>query len=185
MKSVTLDPGKGGFNSGFIYENLIEKEINLSITLKCREELMRHGVGVEMTRENDSYVGYSQRIVKANKNHSHAFVSIQCNLGGGSLCELIYSIEAERGLDLATSIGYEIKKIGQSAIKIYNRIGHGNKDYNAVIREGLMDSIIIKCGFLDNEFDRSLIDDLDKQNKFGTAIARGILKYFHMEYIEE
>lgn len=185
MKSVTLDPGKGGFNNGFIYENLIEKEINLSIALKCREELMRNGVSVEMTRENDSYVGYSQRIVKSNKNHSNAFVSIQCNLGGGSLCELIYSIEAERGLDLATSISCEIKKIGQSAIKIYNRVGHGNKDYNATIREGAMDSIIIKCGFLDNEFDRNLIDNLDKQNKFGIAIAKGILKYFNMKYIEE
>ncbi|MDU4892582.1 MAG: N-acetylmuramoyl-L-alanine amidase [Clostridium sp.] len=185
MKSVTLDPGKGGNKTGFTFDNLVEKEINLTIALECREELMRHGVEVVMTRDDDTYAGYSQRILIANKNHSDAFVSIHCNFGEGSLCELVYSIHSEKGLSLASSIGDEIRKLGQPAIKIYNKIGYGLQDYNAVIREADMDSIIIKCAYLDNEFDRSFIHNLEKQQEFGTAIAKGILNYFNLEYKEK
>lgn len=184
MKSVTLDPGKGGNMTGVIYDNLVEKEINLTIALKCREELQRHGIEVVMTREDDTYVGYSQRVLKANKNHSDAFISIHCNWGEGSLCEFVYSIHSEKGLKLASFISNEIRKLGQPAIKIYNRIGYGLQDYNAVIREADMDSIIIKCAYIDNEFDRSFISNLEKQQNFGTAIAKGILNYFNLEYEE-
>lgn len=185
MKSVTLDPGKGGFKSGIIFENLIEKEINLNVALKCREELLRHGVKVEITRENDTYVGYSQRIIKANKNHTDAFISIHCNCGNGSLSELIYSVEANRGLDLANAVGRELRSFGVSAVKIYNSMGHGFHDFHTVIREARMDSIIIKCAFLDNDFDRNLIDTIEKQHGLGIAIAKGILNYLKIEYIQE
>lgn len=185
MKRITLDPGKGGFNFGITFDNLVEKEINLNLALKCREELLRHGVEVEMTREDDRYLGYSERIVKGNKNRSDAFVSIHCNGGGGSLAELIYSADFRRGFSLANAVGKEIKVYGQSAVKIYNRLGHGFLDFNTVIREALMDSIIVKCAFLDNEYDRNLINTDEKQNNFGIAIAKGILSYLNIDYMEK
>lgn len=184
MKCVTLDPGKGGKDTGFVFDNLVEKDINLNIALKCREILLQHNIEVKMTREDDSYVGYSQRIYKANAIKSNCVVSIHCNFGEGSLVEFIYSINAERGLKLATCIGEELKKQGQQAFKYYNRMGNGSLDFNTVIRETKIDSIIIKCGFLDNEHDRYLMNTLEKQNEFGAAIARGILKYLKINNIK-
>lgn len=184
MASVTLDPGKGGFKTGIIFENLVEKEINLNISLKCKEELLRHDIQVEITRETDEYVGYSQRIVKANKRRTDLFISIHGNSGGGSLAEIVYSVLDERSLRLATEIAYELKNNGASAIKIFNRIGHGNLDFNTVIREAIMDSVIINWGFIDNEYDRNLIDTKEKQEKMGSAIAKGILSYLEIEYIK-
>lgn len=185
MYCITLDPGKGGYNTGIIFGNLLEKEINLNIALKCREELLRHNLAVEMTREDDSYVGYSQRINKANSSRAKVFVSIHCNTGESSLAEFVYSIDSERGLKLATCIGEEIKKQGQKAFKYYNHMGNGRLDFNTVIRETKIESVIVKCGFLDNDYDRSLINTLEKQNEFGIAIARGILKYLGIEYMKE
>lgn len=185
MKKVTIDPGKGGYKSGVSYGNLIEKEINLNIALKCKEVLLRHKVNVEMTREDDAYVGYSQRINKANKNYSDAFISIHCNLGEGSLVEVVYSINDEKGLNLATAIGYELRKNGCKAMKLYNKLGNNSLDFNTSIRETEMDSIIVFCGYLDNEYDRSLMDTLEKQQNIGIAIAKGILNYFKIEYDEK
>lgn len=184
MKKIMLDPGKGGHNFGIIFGELIEKDINLKIALKCKEELSRHGVCVEITRSDDSYLGYSERISAANKSYCDAFISIHCNEGGGSLTELIYSIN-NRGFNLADKLGREIQLLGKSAVKIYNRLGYGGVDYNTVIRETIMDSIIIKCGYLDNDFDRNFIDTLEKQTLYGIALAKGILNYLNISYIEK
>ena len=46
MKIVTLDPGKGGNQLGSVYNNLIEKDINLSIALSCRETLLNNNINV-------------------------------------------------------------------------------------------------------------------------------------------
>lgn len=184
MIKVTIDPGKGGSNFGAVHEDLIEKHINLNIALKCREELVRHGIQVQMTREDDDYVGFSERIAKGNKNYSDAFISIHCNSGGGALGELIYSVNNERGLKLAYCISSEMEAYGQKTIKIYNRLGQGFMDFYTVIREASMDSVIIKCAFIDNEEDNKLIKTMDNQRDYGTALAKGILNYFNIEYIE-
>ncbi len=182
MNKVTLDPGKGGSNFGTVYGDLIEKNINLNIAIKCKEELLRHGILVEMTRDSDCYVGLSERAVKANNNDSDAFVSIHCNGGSGARGELVYSINNARGLNLAYKISNEIRNIGQRAIKIYNRLGHGFVDYNAVVREVKMESIIIKCAFVNNDTDNQLINTVEKQEVYGIAIAKGILEHFSVEY---
>lgn len=182
MNKVTLDPGKGGSDFGTVYSSLIEKNINLNIAIKCKDELLRHGILVEMTRDSDCYLGLSERIVKANKNGSDAFVSIHCNGGCGARGEFVYSINDARGLNLAYKISNEIRNIGQRAIKIYNRLGYGFVDYNAVIREANMEAIIIKCAFVDNDTDNKLINTFEKQEVYGVAIAKGILEHFNIGY---
>lgn len=184
MNKVTLDPGRGGSDFGTVYGELIEKNINLNIALNCKDELLRHGILVEMTRDCDCNLGLSERIVKANSNNSSAFISIHCNEGGGARGEFVYSINKARGLKLAYKISDEIRIIGQRSIKIYNRLGLGFVDFNAVIREAEMESIIIKCAFVDNETDNQLINTLEKQKIYGIAIAKGILKYFNIEYMD-
>lgn len=184
MYRITLDPGHGGSDPGAVYGNLIEKNIVLVVALKCREELIRHGVEVQMTRASDVYVGLSERAIMANNNKSDFFVSIHCNAGGGDRGEVIYSIYKGKGLELTNKISNEMMKIGQTAVKTYNKMGSGGVDYFAVIRETSMDSIIVECAFLDNETDNKIIDSIEKQQAFGIAIAKGILEQLGISYKE-
>ena len=183
MKIITLDPGKGGNQLGAVYNSLIEKDINLSIVLNCRETLLKHGIVVNMTRDSDTYLGLSERIVKANNNNSDAFISIHCNEGGGAESNIIYSINEDKGFDLACKISSELSICGQNAIKIYNHMGHGNNDFNTVIREAQMVSVIVYCAFLDNDIDNKLVYTNEKQRILGNAIAKGILNYFQIDTI--
>ncbi|MEG1254443.1 N-acetylmuramoyl-L-alanine amidase [Clostridium sp.] len=184
MYKITLDPGHGGADPGAVYGNLIEKNIVLVIAQMCGEELSRHGVEVQMTRITDKYLGLSERARMANNNESDYFVSIHCNIGGGDRGEVIYSIYNGKGLELTNKISSEMMKIGQRAVKTYNKMGSRGEDYFAVIRETKMDAIIIGCAFLDNENNNIIINSMEKQKNFGTAIAKAILAQLEITYKE-
>lgn len=71
--TVILDPGHGGGDSGAVYTNkntnttVMEKIINLSVSLKVGTELEKMGAKVIYTRKDDSTVSLYARNAKINK----------------------------------------------------------------------------------------------------------------------
>ncbi|WP_346916880.1 N-acetylmuramoyl-L-alanine amidase [Clostridium sp.] len=187
MCKITLDPGHGGSDPGGVYGDLIEKDIALTIAIECEKELLRHGIEVQMTRDTDKYLGLSQRTTMANNNMSDYFISIHCNVGGGDRGEIVYSIYNGKGLELTNKISSEIMNIGQTQVKTYNMMNKSGRDYLPLIRDTVMDAIIIKCAFIDNEEDNKIISTIENQKKFGKAIAKGIVSQLDIDYkdIEE
>ena len=53
-KIITIDPGHGGRDSGTIYGNIYEKDVNLAISKVLKTTLEEKGATVYMIRENDS-----------------------------------------------------------------------------------------------------------------------------------
>ena len=62
-QTVCLDPGHGGDDVGAVYKNnsRFEKDDNLKLALKVKEELEKKDVKVLMTREDDTYVSLKSR----------------------------------------------------------------------------------------------------------------------------
>jgi len=62
---VTIDPGHGGVDPGnpgiFFPRGLKEKDVALQVGLLVRQELLRRGVGVIMTRTTDTLIDLHQR----------------------------------------------------------------------------------------------------------------------------
>ena len=52
-KVIFIDPGHGGRDAGTSYGKILEKDINLEISLILREHLGEKGAIVYMTREED------------------------------------------------------------------------------------------------------------------------------------
>ena len=52
-KIIYLDPGHGGTDPGSIYKDTYEKDINLSICIKLKENLEKMGAKVYLTRDGD------------------------------------------------------------------------------------------------------------------------------------
>lgn len=181
---VFIDAGHGGKDPGAVYKKLIEKEIVLVIAKKCKNVLQQYDIEVVMSRETDKFVELSERAKMANNVKAIYFVSIHCNAGGGDRGEVIHSIYRGKGLELSNKIAAELKAIGQTSVKEYDKKGTGGTDYYAVIRETNMDSVIVECAFLDNEIDNKIIDTVKEQELFGIAIAKGILKQCGIKYKE-
>lgn len=179
---VFIDAGHGGKDPGAVYKKLIEKEIVLVIAKKCKNVLQQYDIEVVMSREIDKFVELSERAKMANNVKAIYFVSIHCNAGGGDRGEVIHSIYRGKGLELSNKIAAELKAIGQTSVKEYDKKGTGGTDYYAVIRETNMDAAIVECAFLDNEIDNKIIDTIKEQEAFGVAIAKGILAQLGIKY---
>ncbi|MHB1417107.1 MAG: N-acetylmuramoyl-L-alanine amidase family protein [Chloroflexota bacterium] len=122
---VVLDPGHGGPEIGAATENLLEKDVNLSIALKLATLLREEGYEVVLTRDTDRAVsplytggGYGggltndvqARVDTANETGADLFISIHNNGSndpGESGTEVWYNNQrtfADRNLTLANLV---------------------------------------------------------------------------------
>lgn len=181
-KKVFISVGHGGSDPGAVANGFKEKDLNLIISLACRDELTRHGVSVGMSRTKDE----EDRTVvnECNTFKPDLCVDIHNNAGGGDGAEVYYHYKGGVGKQLAQNVLDSIVAIGQNSRGIKTKVNSAGKDYYAFIRETAAPAIIVECAFIDNKKDLQILDTVAEQQKMGVAIAKGILKTLGISYVE-
>ena len=182
---VFLGVGHGGSDPGAVANNTKEKDLNLSIALACRDELVRHGVSVKMSRDKDENDTISEEIKECNAYAPDLAVDIHNNAGGGDGGEVFYSHIGGKGKTLAENILAEIVKIGQNSRGIKTRVNSQGKDYYGFIRQTSCPAVIVECAFVDNASDLKILSTEAQRKDMGIAIAKGILKTLGVAYQSE
>lgn len=173
-KKVFIAVGHGGVDPGAVANGLKEKDVNLSVALACRNELMRHNVVVGMSRAKDE--NDKTTVAECNAFKPDVAVDIHHNAGGGDGAECYHHHGGGKGKDLANNILNCIKEIGQNSRGAKTKKNIFGKDYYEFIRETSAPAVIVECAFLDNKTDVQIIDTIIEQQTMGVAIAKGILK---------
>lgn len=83
---VFISAGHGGADSGAVANGVKEKDLNLSIAKACRDELVRHGIEVKMSRASDENDPLSEEIKECNAYAPTLAVSIHNNAGKLKSC---------------------------------------------------------------------------------------------------
>lgn len=189
QKVIYIDPGHGGRDPGTSYGKILEKDLNLEIALKLREELAKKGAIVYLTRENDS--DYSNKNDYRKKR--------------GDLIHRIGMIENENSdLYLSIHINWYKESYWSGAEVLYSNINPNNKllaksimerfnkDLNSTRHITTTDlymynntevpGVLIECGFLSNPTERLLLQDKTYQKKLGKVITKGVINYFEQLY---
>ena len=182
---VFIGVGHGGSDPGAVANNIKEKDLNLSIALACRDELVRHGVSVKMSRYKDEYDPIGEEVNECNAYGPDLAVDIHNNAGGGDGGEVFYSHLGGKGKTLAENILAEIVKTGQNSRGIKTRVNSQGKDYYAFIRNTTCPATIVECCFIDNASDLQILSTEGKRKEMGVAIAKGILKTLGVAYQSE
>ncbi len=81
LRTVVIDPGHGGRDSGAVGRRSMEKDIVLAISLKLGEYINKYlpDVNVIYTRDTDEFVELHRRAEIANRNNADMFISIHAN----------------------------------------------------------------------------------------------------------
>ena len=182
---VFLGVGHGGSDPGAVANNTKEKDLNLSIALACRDELVKHGVSVKMSREKDENDPIGDEIKECNAYAPDLAVDIHNNAGGGDGGEVFYSHLGGKGKTLAENILAEIVKTGQNSRGIKTRVNSQGKDYYGFIRQTSCPAVIVECAFVDNASDLKILATESQRKEMGIAIAKGILKTLGVAYQSE
>lgn len=78
-RTVVLDPGHGGSNTGTRGHGVLEKQLTLALANQVAERLRAQGIRVELTRTSDRTLTLRQRIAVADRLPADLFVSIHAN----------------------------------------------------------------------------------------------------------
>lgn len=175
MKKVFLGVGHGGNDPGAV-GYLVEKDVNLTMALACRDYLVANGVEVKMSRTVDENDTLTEEINECNAYNPDLAIDIHNNAGKGDGFEVYYGI-AGVGKPLAENIEKEVLAIGQNSRGLKTRLNsQGNADYFGFIRSIKCPSIIVEGFFVDNATDVQIAYTIEEQKAFGVAYAKGILK---------
>lgn len=191
-KIIVIDPGHGGIDGGAKSENgVIEKDINLSISLKTKAALESKGYKVIMTRSEDvglytegkkvrekkiEDLGNRVKIKKENK--CDAFISIHQNMFPQKNCKgaQVWSANNEPSQKLGKIIQQKFKEEVDKNNKREAKVA--KKEYK-ILNDGYEGaSVIVECGFLSNPEECELLGKEDYQNKIANTLANAIDEYF-------
>ncbi|MFH5914872.1 N-acetylmuramoyl-L-alanine amidase CwlD [Clostridium perfringens] len=191
-KVIVIDPGHGGIDGGAKSEGgVIEKDINLSISLKTKAALESKGYKVIMTRSEDvglytegkkvrekkiEDLGNRVKIKKENK--CDAFISIHQNMFPQKNCKgaQVWSANNEPSQKLGKIIQQKFKEEVDQNNKREAKVA--KKEYK-ILNDGYEGtSVIVECGFLSNPEECELLGKEDYQNKIANTLANAIDEYF-------
>ncbi|MCR5014739.1 MAG: N-acetylmuramoyl-L-alanine amidase [Bacteroidales bacterium] len=81
IRTVVIDAGHGGKDTGAIGAISKEKDLNLTVALLTGDYIKKNlpDVNVIYTRQRDVFVSLNERAAIANRNNADVFISIHCN----------------------------------------------------------------------------------------------------------
>jgi N-acetylmuramoyl-L-alanine amidase len=185
--TILVDPGHGGVDGGTRdAQGNMEKDINLMVALRLRDQLCQSGLNVVMTRETDTELSPFQpgqrgrhrrdlmeRIQKARNEKCLFMVSIHCNWAANQKKRgaiTFYSSQSLISKGLAGTVQEELNKLQKTSKKPV-----GGK--YLILNQPEITGILVEVGFLSNQAEAELLRDQVYLEHLALAITKGILKY--------
>ncbi|ACA58890.1 N-acetylmuramoyl-L-alanine amidase family protein [Candidatus Desulforudis audaxviator] len=180
-KTIVVDAGHGGIDTGVGKGPVAEKDVNLEIALKLAELLRQGGATVLTTRDNDHRMGtryredLALRVRLAEEQNADLFISIHANSyprdPGQRGAQTFFQRGEEDGAALSRAIQAEI-------IRILANTDRTPKGMDFFLgRNASMPTVIVETGFVTNPREFKLLQDPGYQQKMAFAIYCGIVKY--------
>ena len=186
---VWIDPGHGGADPGKVgVRDVLEKDINLQISMLLKEELEKRDIQVLMTRTEDVDLAEegagSRKVSDLNNrckmmNESDAALTIcvhQNSFTDSSVqgAQVFYCSGSEDGKKVAQLIQTTLReKVDPDNTREIKE----NDSYYMLKNTGIP-IVIVECGFLSNAEETQKLSDEAYQAQIAEAIAEGVLKYF-------
>lgn len=197
-KVIALDAGHGGPDGGAVSkQGIIEKDINLAVTLYLRDYLQQAGALVVLTREGDYDLaapetkGYSKRKTEDLKkrvrliedNRADMFLTIHLNSIPSNRwrgAQTFYPPNNGDSKSLAELIQNEIRH------NLENTDRMAKTDNKVFLLQALqIPSALVEVGFLSHPQESELLRDEKYQRKVAASVYKGVLRYMSGERVNQ
>lgn len=192
-KVILLDPGHGGVDGGAVSKSgIMEKDINLKISLKLRDKLTKEGYKVLMTREEDKGLYEDEGRIRKKKIED---LNNRCKIKEQSNCDMFISIHLNAFPEskyYGAQVWYSRNRDSQKLARIIqenfkndldssnNRHEKSALDSYKVLRvNDDMPSVLVECGFLSNAIEEEKLNSDEYQSKIADCITKSIKSYYN------
>lgn len=175
---LLIDAGHGGKDTGAIGKISQEKEINLIYALELYFAL-KDDFEVYLTRDKDIFVKLRDRVELAKELDVDGFISIHCNASPSKKPNdtQIYYYNEAKDKPLADMVFEFVRDVDNKESK-WSGVRFGNYFVLRELNNMRMPAILIELGFITNEQDELLLNDVSYQSKMCSAIAEGIKSFY-------
>ena len=178
---VVIDPGHGGKHTGGQGGGMVEKEINLDVSLRLGKILQKMGGVVTYTRTRDRhfnsevYDDLQHRVNVVNRKKPDVFVSIHVNYVPTPNAKG-FEIWIRKDDRECRRLGEMIRKEFASSFRTSDR---GLKDHKAmyILRKTRCPAVLVELGFISNPMEQAWLRDSGYRQRYAEAVARGVKKY--------
>ena len=188
---IIIDAGHGGEDPGAVGVNgILEKDLNLAVSMELKNELEAKGYTVVMTRTEDKLLYTEAENIKgirklsdlknrckiAAEYKNSIFVSVHMNSFGASKysgLQVYYSHGNDESRRLAEAIQSAVKTGAQPE---NDRAVKDGKDIY-VLEHSPSTSVLVECGFITNEQECEKLSEKEYQKQLSFAIVCGIIDY--------
>ena len=183
-KSIYIDPGHGGRDSGTTYKNIYEKDINLIMSKKIEQYLISKGATVYLTREEDIDLSTTTKNKKRsdltnrakliNQSNADMYISIHLNYISNSKwqgLQIFYNNKNEENELIANSLTSYLKQTSS------NIRDPKKENIYYMYKQIKTPGVLIELGFLSNPNDRYRLTREEYQDKLAISLSDAIENY--------
>lgn len=185
FEGLVIDPGHGGTDSGAVGNDIIEKDMNLAISMYQKDRFLELNVPVYLTRTSDETLTNAERVSRVKSafgsGRGVVLISNHINAGGGEGAEVIYALR--NTAVFPTMILNEINLAGQVVRRVYQRPSttDPNVDYYYILRDtAAIQAVIVEYGFLDNVADAERLRF--NWMRYAEAVVKATCEYIGYAY---
>jgi N-acetylmuramoyl-L-alanine amidase len=198
LRTVVLDPGHGGHDSGAVGPLGREKAYALDVALRARALLIKAGYNVKLTRTTDVFIPLHERSGFANRYRDAVMVSIHFNksktTGGTGIETFALAPRGVPSMDEA-SLSYSDFKENPGNKRDSENIALAAAIHSAMVRQlpvpdrGIkrarfhviratsIPSVLLEGGFMNHPKDSRLIANPEYRQRMAMSIFQGIEAY--------
>lgn len=169
FKTVVIDAGHGGKDSGAHVRGLMEKHLALDVSKRLRSELTP-GFKVIQIRNDDRFIDLDERVRLASRYGDAVLVSIHFNYGRRSMSgpETFYWRTDSYALArrIQSQLSAAIPSESGNAGLVRRRL--------RLTRNPTIPCVLVECGYLSNASEAALIALSGYRERLAEAIARAI-----------
>ncbi len=187
---VVIDAGHGGEDGGAVANGIVEKDVNLEIARQLRDMLELSGFRVRMIREDDRSVcdegadtirekkvsDMKNRLKTAGSDSRNILISIHQNKFRDSKysgAQIFYASKDPGSKELAGCVRSAVTGLLQPE----NKREIKPEDNAYLLKNAVVPSIIVECGFISNPEEAALLRDKEYQKKLAFSVLCGFLDY--------
>ncbi|MBM3860084.1 MAG: N-acetylmuramoyl-L-alanine amidase [Verrucomicrobia bacterium] len=199
VRTIVLDPGHGGNESGATTRRSVEKTLVLDLAKRLQQQLEARGLRVSLTRTTDRLLSLESRPAFAAQKNADLFVSLHLNSGGNASGIETFCLTPAKAVSTAAAFrGWQATRdqnsyrgnrhdeqniwlahcIQKSLIRSTAAHDRGVRRARfVVIRDAPCPAVLVEAGFLSNATEERKLLTADYRNRLAKAIADGILAY--------
>ncbi|WP_416147724.1 peptidoglycan-binding protein [Salipaludibacillus sp. HK11] len=176
-KTVILDAGHGGRDSGGIGGGMLEKDFALDVSLRAEKLLREAGASVIMTRTTDVFLTLDERAAIANTSGADAFVSVHANIFNGSANGTETFWYGRHEARNSERLAHAMQNATLAKMGTHNRGVFSHRAF-VVIAKTEIPSALLEVGFMDHAGDATKLRSSSYRDRSAEAIRDGFINYF-------